>query len=194
MEHKPTWPWSCTFMLNLAIQVFAYQKFLPINFFFLRTFYVSDKGQTHSTHSPVLCLIRTNNRSLTTRETIISKNQCLLNLINVMQDLQMPRPRVIITITCFSTAARKQCRLEYKHAIIFHAVLNSLSVMLKWQSPRMSPMHSKATTIVITEICVYKERLIFWYPLIEKITKEITGKCWREFPTWNFSNILVSVI
>ena len=165
MEHKPTWPWSCTLMLNLAIQVFAYQKFLPINFFFLRTFYVSDKGQTHSTHSPVLCLIRTNNRCLTTRETIISKNQCLLNLINVMQDLQMPRPRVIITITCFSTVARKQCRLEFLNMPLSFMLLNSLSVMLKWQSPRMSPLQSKATTIVITKICVYKERLIFWYKI-----------------------------
>ena len=163
MEHKPTWPWSCTLMLNLAIQVFAYQKFHPINFFFLRTFYVSDKRQTHSTHSPVLCLIRTNNICLTTREMIISKNQCLLNLINVMQDLQMPNTRVIITITCFSTVARKQCRLEFLNMTLS----NSLSLMLKWQSPRMSPLQSKATTIiitiVITKICVYKERLIFWY-------------------------------
>ena len=157
MEHKPTWPWSCTLMLNLAIQVFAYQKFLPINFFFLHTFYVSDKGQTQS----ILCLIRTNNRCLTTREMIISKNQCLLNLINVMQDLQMPNTRVIITITCFSTAARKQCRLEFLNMPLSFMLLNSLSVMLKWQTPRMSPLQSKATTIIITKTCVYKERLIY---------------------------------
>lgn len=137
-----------------------------------------------------ICLIRTNNRCLTTREMIISKNQCLLNLINVMQDLQMPDTRVIITITCFSTAARKQCRLEFLNMTLSFMLLNSLS----GQSPRMSPLQSKATTIIITKIFVYKERLIFCSPSKKKTTKEITGKCWSEFPTWNFSNILVSVI